>query len=628
MKDLFNNLKLKNKLLLIIVIPLLSYLLVSFVLINNKYTEHENYKVLYEKLSSETKVDLNKKEVQFILKQNMTSTNEHIKFTIILMLLILFVTILVFIVISSNITNSLEKIKSGMNRFFNYLLSTEKNLEKINLNSKDEFGKLAEDLNENINKIKEGLAVDNEVINEAKFVSKMVGKGFLVYRINSIASNVYINELKDNFNNMIDDLRVNIVNSYNTSLNYASRDFKKEADKSEVGAIVNTQLRCLNMIGVNISEFLAMVNKNGNILDNKSDELLSLVNQLHTSSLNQASSLEQTSAAIQEITLSITDTSNKATTMLGIATSTKEYANKGIKLVENTQKSMYEINDSTSAINDAIALIDQIAFQTNILSLNAAVEAATAGEAGKGFAVVAQEVRNLANRSAQVAKEIKNLVEISNEKSLEGKNYSEEMKISFEKLAGMIEENTEIIGDVAKSNKIQMNSLSQINETMNNLDSITQENADMATRTKEVATETNNVAEIMLKATSLNEYDESVEKRILDFNWTQKLNNIKIEFARYKQAILNQVNSKHDMNINVEYRVNIENFITDSKNHYLLNNSNYNLFQEKTIKLDSLLLSYGKYMKDKDEINILKSSDEVEKILDEIFELLNKFKEI
>ena len=209
MKDLFNNLKLKNKLLLIIVIPLLSYLLVSFVLINNKYTEHENYKVLYEKLSSETKVDLNKKEVQFILKQNMTSTNEHIKFTIILMLLILFVTILVFIVISSNITNSLEKIKSGMNRFFNYLLSTEKNLEKINLNSKDEFGKLAEDLNENINKIKEGLAVDNEVINEAKFVSKMVGKGFLVYRINSIASNVYINELKDNFNNMIDDLRVN-----------------------------------------------------------------------------------------------------------------------------------------------------------------------------------------------------------------------------------------------------------------------------------------------------------------------------------------------------------------------------------------------------------------------------------
>ena len=78
---------------------------------------------------------------------------------------------------------------------------------------------------------------------------------------------------------------------------------------------------------------------------------------------------------------------------------------------------MYEINESTSAINEAITIIDQIAFQTNILSLNAAVEAATAGEAGKGFAVVAQEVRNLANRSAEAAKEIKNLVEVANQKS-------------------------------------------------------------------------------------------------------------------------------------------------------------------------------------------------------------------
>jgi methyl-accepting chemotaxis protein len=72
---------------------------------------------------------------------------------------------------------------------------------------------------------------------------------------------------------------------------------------------------------------------------------------------------------------------------------------------------MDEIDNQVNAINEAITVIDQIAFQTNILSLNAAVEAATAGEAGKGFAVVAQEVRNLANRSADAAREIKNLVE-------------------------------------------------------------------------------------------------------------------------------------------------------------------------------------------------------------------------
>ena len=91
------------------------------------------------------------------------------------------------------------------------MTTTQKELETIHIDSKDDFGLMAKDLNENIQKIKDGLAIDNEVINEAKFVSKMVGKGFLVYRINSVANNVYINELKENVNNMIDNLRVNIV---------------------------------------------------------------------------------------------------------------------------------------------------------------------------------------------------------------------------------------------------------------------------------------------------------------------------------------------------------------------------------------------------------------------------------
>ena len=84
---------------------------------------------------------------------------------------------------------------------------------------------------------------------------------------------------------------------------------------------------------------------------------------------------------------------------------------------------MDEINKEVSSINEAIEVIDQIAFQTNILSLNAAVEAATAGEAGKGFAVVAAEVRNLANRSAEAAREIKHIVELASKKAKEGKRF-------------------------------------------------------------------------------------------------------------------------------------------------------------------------------------------------------------
>ena len=548
-------------------------------------------------------------------------------FTVVFIIATISATIFLFVSISNNINNSIITIKSGLSRFFNYLTSTEKNLDVIDLNSNDHLGDMAKELNQNIQKIKDGLAIDNEVINEAKFVSKMIGKGFLVYRINGNANNVYINELKDNFNHMIDSLRENIVNSFITSLSYANGNFQIKADKSDIGAIVNTLLRCLNMIGTNVSEFLAMINKNGYVLDEKSNHLLALVNSLHNATINQASSLEETSAAVAEITSNIADTSVKAKNMLEIATKTKNYANDGIKLVENTEKSMLEINDSTSAIQEAITIIDQIAFQTNILSLNAAVEAATAGEAGKGFAVVAAEVRNLANRSADVAKQIKNLVEVANQKSMDGKNYSQEMKNSFEKLASMIEENSLIIGDVAKSNETQMLNISQISETMNRLDYITQENANMATKTKELAIQTNEVAHNMIKAASLNSYDKTVENRISDFDLVQEINNVKIDYAKYKQAILNQVNNNSkDINIDVENRKNIDSFIKKYENKEKIDSSSLEKIKEKTLQLDKQLLGYGVAIKQRDEKNILTYSTQIENILDELFSQLNMMK--
>ncbi len=594
MQGLLNKISLKMKLIFLITFPFLGFLLVS---------------ILYIKQISEN------------------NFNTELIFPISFVIFIVLMTLFLFFSISNSINESIITIKSGLSRFFNYLTSTEKNLDMIDLNSNDHLGDMAKELNQNIQKIKDGLAIDNEVINEAKFVSKMIGKGFLVYRINGNANNVYINELKDNFNHMIDSLRENIVNSFVTSLSYANGNFEIKADKSDIGAIVNTLLRCLNMIGTNVSEFLAMINKNGYVLDEKSNELLSLVSSLHNATINQAASLEETSAAVAEITSNIADTSIKAKNMLEIATKTKNYANDGIKLVENTEKSMLEINDSTSAIQEAITLIDQIAFQTNILSLNAAVEAATAGEAGRGFAVVAAEVRNLANRSADAAKQIKNLVEVANQKSIDGKTYSQEMKNSFEKLASMIQENTVIIDDVAKSNEIQMQNISQISETMNRLDHITQENANMATKTKELAIQTNDVAKGMIKAASLNKYDKVIENRISDFALVQEINNVKIDFTKYKQAVLNQVNNNSkDINIDVENRKNIDIFIKKYENRDKIDSSYILKIKEKTIHLDNDLLSYGLAIKQRDEKNILAYSTKIENILDELFSQLNSMK--
>ena len=583
-----DNVSLKNKLIFMIMFPFFGFLFVSGLYIND------------------------------LLETN----KDGLSFAIVFIIFILVATVGLFLLIANNINHSMITIKSGLSRFFNYLTSTEKNLDIIDLHTKDEFGDMAKELNENIKKIKDGLVIDNAVIDEAKFVSKMIGKGFLVYRINGQANNVYINELKDNFNHMIDSLRENVVNSFQTSLSYANGNFEIKADKSDIGAIVNTLLRCLNMIGTNVSEFLAMINKNGYVLDEKSNQLLSLVNSLHNATISQTASLEQTSAAVQEITANITTTSQKARNMLEIATETKNYANEGIKLVENTEKSMLEINDSTNAISEAITIIDQIAFQTNILSLNAAVEAATAGEAGKGFAVVAQEVRNLANRSAEAAREIKHLVEVASQKSIDGKNYSLNMKNSFEKLASMIEENTVIIDDVARANDVQMRNLAQISETMNRLDYITQENANMATQTKDLAVQTNEVAHNMIKAASLNKYDKQIENRISNFDLVQEINNIKIDYAKYKQAILNQVNNNREtISVDVENRKNIDQFIKKFDNHPMIGS-----IKENTHQLDKRLGLYGVSIKQRDEKSILVYSNEIEHILDELFAQLNSMK--
>ena len=593
MNSFLTKLDLKTKLLSLILFPTLGFLILS---------------ILYIKQILESQ------------------SNTNLTFTIFFILLIIFLTLFSFVFISKNINSSILLIKSGLSRFFNYLTSTEKNLDMIDLDSNDHFGEMAKELNTNIKKIKDGLAIDNEVISEAKFVSKMIGKGFLVYRINGQANNVYINELKDNFNHMIESLRENIVNSFVTSLSYANGNFEIKADKSDIGAIVNTLLRCLNMIGTNVSEFLAMINKNGHILDEKSNELLNLINDLHNATMSQAASLEQTTSAVQEISTNVSDTSIKAKNMLEISTKTKNFADEGITLVEKTEKSMFDINESTTAIQEAISIIDQIAFQTNILSLNAAVEAATAGEAGKGFAVVAQEVRNLATRSAEAAKQIKHLVEIANEKTIEGKNYSVEMRNSFEKLASMIGENSLIINDVAKSNQIQMQNLAQISQAMNKLDYITQENANMATKTKDLATETNSVASNMIKAAALNKYDLAIENRISDFDLIQEINRVKIEYTKYKQAVLNQVNSHTNINMDIENRRNITSFIQKQEQNKKIDSSALSKIIEKTNLLDEKLSFYGTAIQQRDEKNIFAYSNDVEHILDEIFVQLNAMK--
>ena len=185
-----------------------------------------------------------------------------------------------------------------------------------------------------------------------------------------------------------------------------------------------------------------------------------------------------------------------------VITSVKE----GNELANQTTKSMDEINVEVSAINDAIGIIDQIAFQTNILSLNAAVEAATAGEAGKGFAVVAQEVRNLASRSSEAAKEIKNLVESANLKANEGKNISNKMIHGYTSLNENINKTIELIKDVEMASQEQKSGIEQINDAVTSQDQQTQQIANAANETYDIAMTTSTISKKIVENVDSKEF--------------------------------------------------------------------------------------------------------------------------
>jgi methyl-accepting chemotaxis protein len=193
--------------------------------------------------------------------------------------------------------------------------------------------------------------------------------------------------------------------------------------------------------------------------------------------------------------------------MAGYGNKVKESITLGQDLANKTALSMEDINSQTSAISEAITIIDQIAFQTNILSLNAAVEAATAGEAGRGFAVVAGEVRTLASRSAEAAKQIKDLVQNAQKKTQEGKDIASDMIEGYSELNKNISTTLELIENVTMANKEQSIGMIQINDAVNNLDQITQQNAQNASSANEIAQKTLEISNTIIAQADAKEFN-------------------------------------------------------------------------------------------------------------------------
>ena len=417
--------------------------------------------------------------------------------------------LLIFIsfLIISDMTNKITNFKNGLLGFFAYLNRESINSELLEDKSKDEFGEMAKVVNQNILRTQKGIEEDRKLINETIAVLGEFEQGDLCQRLNLDVENPALAELKRVINNMGTVLETNIDNILKVLEQYSNYNYLNKIDQKSLKEHLLKLANGVNTLGDSITNMLVQNKSNGLTLEQSSSLLLTNVDKLNLSSNEAAASLEETAAALEEITSNIRNNTENIAKMAKYSNEITKASSDGEKLANSTTTAMDEINTQVNLVNDAISVIDQIAFQTNILSLNAAVEAATAGEAGKGFAVVAQEVRNLASRSAEAAKEIKSIVEEATKKANEGKDIANEMIQGYKSLNDSINSTINLISDVEMSSKEQLSGIEQINDAVNQLDQQTQQNAAISTQTNDIAMNLDEVAKLIVEDANQKEFE-------------------------------------------------------------------------------------------------------------------------
>jgi methyl-accepting chemotaxis protein len=228
-----------------------------------------------------------------------------------------------------------------------------------------------------------------------------------------------------------------------------------------------------------LNETMNTVGANARAISAGANEIRSSADELSKRTEQQAASVEETAAALEQITTTVRDAAKRAEEASQLVARTRTGAEKSGEIVRKAVSAMQQIEQSSVEIGNIIGVIDDIAFQTNLLALNAGVEAARAGEAGKGFAVVAQEVRELAQRSANAAKEIKALITTSGTHVQTGVALVGETGKALDAIVHEVQEINQHVHAIAEASREQSTGLQEINTAVNTMDQGTQQNAAM-----------------------------------------------------------------------------------------------------------------------------------------------------
>ena len=553
-------------------------------------------------------------------------------FLIFIALIILVIALLTTMFI--NIFNMKNSIITPIKRLKNAIdnIKEDKNSNQIPVAVNDEIGQVVSSFNDYLNSIEKGLHEDRIVIEETKQIIEKVNSGLYNDRIKQKANSEEINSLVIEINNMIDKGRENltILSETLVALSKAKYDYKIPNIKKTTGMIASL-MSGTKVTQTTMNEVIALIDSSNRKLTLSANELTSAAQDLSNSSNEQAAALEETAAAIEEITSTINQSNENTSKMASYAKKVTVSTQEGKNLATQTSKSMDELNEEVTTIHEAITVIDQIAFQTNILSLNAAVEAATAGEAGKGFAVVAQEVRSLATRSAEAAKQIKDLVDSATEKAKTGKNVAGEMIKGYNELNHDIETTIELINSVTNATKEQNEAMNQINDTVNSLDKATQQNASLASNIYEMAHETKDLALQLQDAVNKTSFDTNSKKRICEPNLIFDLNSLKSDHINFKNMNFNQCAPGKNFTVKNHHECDLGKWIDSVEkdpNRNFSKMSEWENFKKAHEEVHSLVQkTVDLYGENADNKKILETTENVEKNINLVFNYIDKIRE-
>ena len=445
-------------------------------------------------------------DLTFNLEESDKIINETVTNLVLQAIIVLFFITVFMMWLIRTATQPIDVFQKGLELFFRYINKETTEVGYIDGYSNDEIGELVKSVNNNIDSTVAGVKNDEKVIAEAKEVCKQASLGMFDVQIKATAHSAELNDLKDLVNQLITAVGYNVNRVSNVLNSYDQNDYKDRINAS--GKTQGTMKEVFNKVdalGNSLTQNAKTNLNNGIVLDKNTDILENAIVQIESSLTKQFTDLDTSVEDLFSMSEDIVQTSKNSQSMAQYAKSVTVSVENGQKLANKTNDGMDQIAIEVQSISDAIKIIDQISFQTNILSLNAAVEAATAGEAGKGFAVVAQEVRNLASKSADAANEIKALVELASVKAKAGKNISTKMQEGYSTLNEQISATIKLIESVSNASQNQQITVENITNKMTIIRDETNDSNKMIQEAKVISHNINDLAKTV--------YDEANEKK-------------------------------------------------------------------------------------------------------------------